>query len=173
MADDKTTGLPEQPTEPEVVEEEILDPQVTDADPKTPQPDPEPEADLAPDPEPEPEPEPEPDPAPEPESEPEPEPEAALPNVQELIDRTLNAELRAAAALAGIPAIRIPYAMQMAKRSTAAGVEDLTKWADEQIAQIVRDIPELVRKPAGTGSAGDMIRKTPAKVDAFEKGLSK
>lgn len=169
MADDKTTGLPEQPTEPEVVDEEVQDPQVTQPDPEIPKPDPEPEADTAPDPEPDPK----ADPAAEPEPAPEPEPEAVQPNVQELIDRALNAELRAAAAMAGIPAARIPYAMQMAKRSTAAEAEDLTKWADEQISQIVRDIPELVHKPAGTGSAGDMIRKAAAKVDPFEKGLSK
>lgn len=67
-----------------------------------------------------------------------------------------DAELRAAAALAGIPAARIPYAVRMAD---AGKVTDAAS-AAQQIAAIVRDVPELKQQAQGTGSGGNFARRT-------------
>lgn len=102
-------------------------------------------------------------------------PEAEKPKAEEAPDlaalnaRMLDAELRAAAALAGIPANKIPHAVRMADRDKAADAQDLTQFATEQIQQIIRDIPELGQQPAATGSAGNHAR-TDAK-DPFIKGF--
>lgn len=70
-----------------------------------------------------------------------------------------DAELRAAAALAGIPAARIPYAVRMAN----AGKVTDAKTAADEIATIVRDVPELKQQAQGTGSAGNFARKDATK----------
>lgn len=86
--------------------------------------------------------------------------------------RLADAELRAAAALAGIPAARIPYAVRMAD---AAKVEDAES-AARQIAAIVRDVPELKQQAQSTGSNGNFARKgaaqdpvTQAILDGFDR----
>lgn len=78
-----------------------------------------------------------------------------------------DAELRAAAALAGIPAERIPYAVRMADASKVVDA----KSAGEQIAAIVKDVPELKQQPQATGSAGNFPRKTAETKVPFLQGL--
>lgn len=85
--------------------------------------------------------------------------------------RVVDAELRAAAALAGIPAERIPYAVRLADRTKASEAEDTAAWAEAQIKQIVQDLPELARQANGTGSAGERARQSTAKKDPFLQGL--
>lgn len=82
------------------------------------------------------------------------------PDAAALQGKLLDAELRAAAALAGVPAAKIPYAIRLADKEKAAGAEDLSAFAAEQIKQIVQDLPELAAAVNGTGSAGDHARKT-------------
>ena len=97
--------------------------------------------------------------------------EGKAPDTAELTARLVDAELRAAAAAANIRADRIPYAVRLADKAKAEGAPDLTAYAADQIAQIVKDLPELVTAVGGTGSAGDFARKPSAKKDAFQQGL--
>lgn len=91
------------------------------------------------------------------------------PDAAALTGRLLDAELRAAAALAGVPAAKIPYAVRLADKDKAAGAEDLSAYAAEQIKQIVQDLPELAAAVNGTGSAGDHARKTETAEEAARR----
>lgn len=118
-----------------------------------------PPADAAPDPK-------------EPEAQTPPTPDAAAMKAQ-----VIDAELRAAAALAGVPANKIPYVTRLADHAAAQAVEDPAQFAAAQIKQIVQDFPELAQQPAGTGSAGNHTRaevkdpETEAIIAGFQKRL--
>lgn len=93
-----------------------------------------------------------------------------------LKNQLLDAELRAAAALAGVPANRIAYAVRLADRAAAEQATDLSAFATQQMQQIIRDVPELHQPPTGTGSAGNRARQEPgmrpedkAILDGFDK----
>lgn len=95
--------------------------------------------------------------------------DAKAPDAAALQGKLLDAELRAAAALAGVPAAKIPYAIRLADKEKAAGAEDLSAFAAEQIKQIVQDLPELAAAVNGTGSAGDHARKTETAEEAARR----
>jgi len=84
----------------------------------------------------------------------------------------INAELKAAAALAGVPKEKIPYVMRLAevKGADAEGA-DLGKLAEETIGKVLADIPELAGMQSGTGSTGNFRRATKTVKDAFERGF--
>lgn len=92
------------------------------------------------------------------------------PDIAALKSQVLDAELRAAAALAGVPANRIPYITRLADKTGMKEGEDAAQYAGEQMKQILKDFPELVQQTAGTGSAGDFARRG-AEKDPFLKGL--
>lgn len=71
--------------------------------------------------------------------------------------RVLDAELRAAAAVAGVPANRLAYVTRLADLSQAKDA-DPAEYAKSQIRQILSDFPELAHQPSGTGSAGNHQR---------------
>lgn len=72
--------------------------------------------------------------------------------------QVIDAELRAAAALAGVPAYRVAYVTRLADRSAAEDA-DPARYAQAQVQQILTDFPELLQQPPGTGSAGNHARQ--------------
>lgn len=86
--------------------------------------------------------------------------------------KLIGAELRAAAALAGVPKEKIPYVVRLAevKGADAEGA-DLGKLAGEAIDKVLADIPELSGVQAGTGSAGNFRRVAKPAKTAFERGF--
>ena len=75
--------------------------------------------------------------------------------------RLAEAQLRSAAALAGVPKGRIAYAMRMADVS---GIDPLADDAADKYAaaidKVLSDVPELRGSAGGTGSTGNFARKT-------------
>lgn len=86
------------------------------------------------------------------------EPEAPKEDADALRAQLMDAELRAAAAIQGIPQNRIPYAVRLADASKASEAKSLAAFAQEQIQKILQDVPELRQHAAGTGSAGNHQR---------------
>ena len=93
-------------------------------------------------------------------------PEQSAPTPQEqaeeasaaLAQRAAEAELRAAAAVAGVSAEKLPYVVRLcdAPARTAAGA-DMGALATAQVAALLKEMPELCARPAG-GSLGDHKR---------------
>lgn len=79
--------------------------------------------------------------------------------VAALTQKAAEAELRAAAALAGVPAGKLPYVLRMCDASAlcAAGA-DMGRLAQEQIAAVIRDVPEMAGGRPVAGSLGDHKR---------------
>lgn len=77
-----------------------------------------------------------------------------------LTKRAAEAELKAAAALAGIPADKLPYALRMCDQAALCAQDaDMTALAKEQIAAVLRDVPELMGHGGSLpGSLGDHKR---------------
>lgn len=77
-----------------------------------------------------------------------------------LTQRAAEAELRAAAALSGVPADKLPYALRMCDRAAlCAQGADMAALAREQIAAVLRDVPELAGRGGSLpGSLGDHKR---------------
>ncbi len=77
-----------------------------------------------------------------------------------LTGQAAEAELRAAAALAGVPGEKLPYALRMCDRAAlCAQGADMTALAKEQIAAVLRDVPELAGRGGSLpGSLGDHKR---------------
>lgn len=96
--------------------------------------------------------------------------EAPAPDADALQARVIEAELRAAAAVAGVPANKLAYVTRLADRSQAGGA-DPAKYAAAQIKQILTDFPELAQQPAGTGGAGNHARNPEQGKDPFLKGM--
>lgn len=71
--------------------------------------------------------------------------------------RLADAELRAAAALAGVPAAKLPYVVRMADRSELSG-DDLSAAAAKAVAAVLAAVPELGGAAAPVGSMGDHRR---------------
>lgn len=79
--------------------------------------------------------------------------------VAALTQKAAEAELRAAAALAGIPAAKLPYALRMCDASAlCAEGADMGRLAREQIAAVMRDVPEMAGSRPMAGSLGDHKR---------------
>lgn len=74
--------------------------------------------------------------------------------------RALQAELRGAAAIAGVAKERIPYVLRLADTS---GIDLSAADAETKIAaaidKVLGDLPELRGGAVGTGSAGNFARK--------------
>lgn len=69
--------------------------------------------------------------------------------------RAAEAELKAAAMAAGIPEAKLPYALKMCDRDALyMKGADMTALATEQVAALIRGVPELVLRPVA-GSLGD------------------
>lgn len=99
---------------------------------------------------------------------------AAAPDTATM-QQVLKAELRAAAALAGVPKEKIPYAVRLADLNAPEGA-DPAEYAEKQIGEILQDVPELRQTSASTGSAGEHVRKTTTTVEesvrrTFASGL--
>lgn len=94
----------------------------------------------------------------------------AAPDIGALQAQVLDAELRAAAAVAGVPANKLAYVTRLADRSQAEGA-DPAEYAAAQIKQILTDFPELAQQPGGTGSAGNYARKQEPTKDPFLQGF--
>ena len=75
--------------------------------------------------------------------------------------RIMTAEMRSAAALAGVPKERIGYVLKLADTT---GIDLDADDADEKIAaaigKVLDDLPELRGKPGGTGAVGNFARRT-------------
>ena len=72
--------------------------------------------------------------------------------------RLVDAELRAAAALAGVPAAKLPYVVRMADKAGLAG-DDLSGAAAKAVAAVLAAVPELGGSAAvPLGSMGDHRR---------------
>ena len=80
----------------------------------------------------------------------------------------LAAELRTAAALAGVPKERIPYVLRMCDTEgidlDAADAQDKL---DAAVAKVLEAVPEL-RGGAGTGSTGNFARRNGGAEDALD-----
>lgn len=87
-----------------------------------------------------------------------PSPEQAEEASAALAQRAAEAELRAAAAVAGVSAEKLPYVVRLcdAPALTAAGA-DMGALATAQVAALLKEMPELCARPAG-GSLGDHKR---------------
>lgn len=77
-----------------------------------------------------------------------------------LTQRAAEAELRAAAALSGVPAEKLPYALRMCDPAAlCAQGADMAALAREQVAAVLRDVPELAGRGGSLpGSLGDHKR---------------
>lgn len=77
-----------------------------------------------------------------------------------LTGQAAEAELRAAAALAGVPSEKLPYALRMCDRAALCiQGADMAALAKEQIAAVLRDVPELAGRGGSLpGSLGDHKR---------------
>lgn len=79
--------------------------------------------------------------------------------VAALTQKAAEAELRAAAALAGVPAGKLPYVLRMCDSSAlCAEGADMGQLAQEQIAAVIRDVPEMAGGRPVAGSLGDHKR---------------
>lgn len=79
--------------------------------------------------------------------------------VAALMQKAAEAELRAAAALAGVPAGKLPYVLRMCDSSAlCAEGADMGQLAQEQIAAVIRDVPEMAGGKPVAGSLGDHKR---------------
>ena len=82
--------------------------------------------------------------------------------------RAVQAELRTAAALAGVPKERIPYVLRMCDTEgidlDAADAQDKL---DAAVAKVLEAVPEL-RGGAGTGSTGNFARRNGNAEDALD-----
>ena len=82
--------------------------------------------------------------------------------------RAVQAELRTAAALAGVPKERIPYVLRMCDTEgidlDAADAQDKL---DAAVAKVLEAVPEL-RGGAGTGSTGNFARRNGGAEDALD-----
>ena len=72
--------------------------------------------------------------------------------------RAVQAELRTAAALAGVPKERIPYVLRLC---------DTEDKLDAAVAKVLEAVPEL-RGGAGTGSTGNFARRNGGAEDALD-----
>jgi len=76
-----------------------------------------------------------------------------------MTQKAAEAELRAAAALAGVPAGKLPYVLRMCDASAlCAEGADMGRLAREQIAAVIRDVPEMAGGRPVAGSLGDHKR---------------
>ena len=76
-----------------------------------------------------------------------------------LTQKAAEAELRAAAALAGVPAGKLPYVLRMCDASAlCAEGADMGRLAREQIAAVIRDVPEMAGGRPVAGRLGDHKR---------------
>lgn len=81
--------------------------------------------------------------------------DAALARVTQ---RAAEAELRAAAALAGVSAERLPYVVRLCDAAALTAKDaDMVKLAQAQVAAVLKAVPELGTRPAA-GSLGDHKR---------------
>ena len=82
--------------------------------------------------------------------------------------RAVQAELRTAAALAGVPKERIPYVLRMCDTEgidlDAADAQDKL---DAAVAKVLEAVPEL-RGGTGTGSTGNFARRNGGAEDALD-----
>lgn len=79
--------------------------------------------------------------------------------VAALTQKAAEAELRAAAALAGVPVGKLPYVLRMCDASAlCADGADMGRLAQEQIAAVIRDVPEMAGGRPVAGSLGDHKR---------------
>ena len=82
--------------------------------------------------------------------------------------RAMQAELRTAAALAGVPKERIPYVLRMCDTEgidlDAADAQDKL---DAAVAKVLEAVPELCGG-AGTGSTGNFARRNGNAEDALD-----
>ena len=82
--------------------------------------------------------------------------------------RAVQAELRTAAALAGVPKERIPYVLRLCDTEgidlDAADAQDKL---DAAVAKVLEAVPEL-RGGAGTGSTGNFARRNGGAEDALD-----
>ncbi len=87
-----------------------------------------------------------------------PDPEKRLEAAQQ---RILTAELRSAAALAGVAKERIPYVLKLADTASIdLDANDAGEKIEAAIDKVLADLPELRGGAGGTGSAGNFARKT-------------
>ena len=94
----------------------------------------------------------------------------------EVLTRIYNAELRAAAAMAGVPKERIPYLLRLCDRTGADAPDgDMATLAEQAVQQALTDIPELKGAVPAAGSLGDHKRLTgtaeEAAANAFARAL--
>ena len=81
--------------------------------------------------------------------------DAALARVTQ---RAAEAELRAAAALAGVSAEKLPYVVRLCDAAALTAKDaDMGKLAQAQVAAVLKTVPELGTRPA-SGSLGDHKR---------------
>ncbi len=92
-------------------------------------------------------------------------PEAAAPAVdttRQLMERVISAEVRAAAALCGVSAERLPYVVRMCDMSAAHEADaDVAAIAREQVRAVLTAVPEMAGSPVSTGTLGD-FKRSPA-----------
>ena len=75
--------------------------------------------------------------------------------------RIMTAELRSAAALAGVPKERIPYVLRLADTTGIdLNANDAGEKIEAAIGKVLTDLPELRGSAGGTGSTGNFARKT-------------
>lgn len=75
--------------------------------------------------------------------------------------RIMTAELRSAAALAGVPKERIPYVLKLADTTGIdLNANDAGEKIEAAIGKVLTDLPELRGSAGGTGSTGNFARKT-------------
>lgn len=82
--------------------------------------------------------------------------------------RAMQAELRTAAALAGVPKERIPYVLRMCDtESIDLDAADAQDKLDAAVAKVLEAVPELCGG-AGTGSTGNFARRSGNAEDALD-----
>ena len=82
--------------------------------------------------------------------------------------RAVQAELRTAAALAGVPKERIPYVLRMCDtEGIDLDAADARDKLDAAVAKVLEVVPEL-RGGAGTGSTGNFARRNGGAEDALD-----
>lgn len=75
-----------------------------------------------------------------------------------MTQRAAEAELRAAAALAGVSAEKLPYVVRLCDAAALTAKDaDMGKLAQAQVAAVLKAVPELGTRPAA-GSLGDHKR---------------
>lgn len=84
--------------------------------------------------------------------------EESVPDVGALTRRLAQAELRAAAAAAGVPAAKLPYVAKLCDLAPLCEKgADMGELAAAQVARVLQDLPEL-GATAAVGSLGDHKR---------------